>query len=83
MLWGIEWYSNNQLDGETRHWIYSDVVPGVPQTFRTRREAREWNAKNFGYIRTRKDLRNEPHGWRMPKVKNIKVIVQEISTEES
>lgn len=39
---------------------------GMPLLFHTRREARQYRDKHYGYIRHRKDLRQEPHGWRLP-----------------
>jgi hypothetical protein len=64
MIWGILWHSKNKLNGVCEHLIYDH---GLPMLFRTRKEAREWVEKNYGYIKHRKDLRGEPHGWRMPK----------------
>ena len=68
--WGIEWYSKNRLDGESRYIMWEH---GKPLLFDTRDEARCYNNKKYGYIRTRRDLKEEPHGWRMPKV--VRVIV--------
>lgn len=72
MLWGVQWYSKNKLDGANRHIIYVD---GLPALFRTKRKAVEFIDVNYGYIRNRRDLRGEPHGWRIPKP--IKVKIQE------
>lgn len=71
MLWGLKWYSANRLDGVTEYLIYH--VTGVPAVFKTRREAREFATDTFGYIRTRTDLRREPHGWRMPRPVKVQV----------
>lgn len=38
----------------------------MPKFFHTRKEAREYNTKKYGYIKTRKDLRSHPFNWRMP-----------------
>lgn len=62
--WGLEWYSKNKLDGVTRHLIYEDCLPVL---FHSRQEARSFCNENYGYIKTRKDLRKEPHGWRLPR----------------
>ncbi len=70
MLWGLEWRSNNKLDAYYNHLIYEDCLPVI---FKTRRQAREYRNKQYGYIRHRKDLRQEPHGWRLPVP--IKVLV--------
>ena len=62
--WGLEWFSKNRLDGPTRHLIFKNYMPKI---FQTRKEAREFATQEYGYIKTRKDLRSEPHGWRLPK----------------
>jgi hypothetical protein len=62
-----EWYQKNKLDGVTRHFI------GLQQ-FRTRRACRDWIEQEYGYIRTRPDLRREPHCWRVPRAVKVKVI---------
>lgn len=71
-LWALQWRSKNHLNGERRHIINENCLPKL---FLTRREAREWRDKQYGYIRNRKDLRAEPHGWRLPVP--IKVVVTE------
>ena len=35
--------------------------------FRTKKDCQTFINENYAYIRTRKDLREYPHGWRMPK----------------
>ena len=62
MIWGALWRSSNHLDGETRYIMYSD---GFPKMFHTRAKVREWIEENYGYIRLRSDLQEEPHGWQM------------------
>jgi hypothetical protein len=64
ILWGVLWHQRNRLNALMEHLIY---LGGLPVLFNTRREAREWSDKWCGYIRTREDLRREPHGWRMPR----------------
>ena len=61
--WGLLWRSENKTDGKNIRFLFDDATPLL---FRTRREAREWADKKYGYIRTRPDLRAEPHGWKMP-----------------
>lgn len=63
-LWGLQWYSRNQLDGERRYLLWDG--PAKPLLYRTRREARADALKRYGYIKSREDLRAEPHGWRLP-----------------
>ena len=67
-IWGLEWRSNNVLDGERKYLIYQDTLPCM---FKTRREARCYLRDRYGYIRTRPDLRVEPHGWKMPRVTKL------------
>ena len=62
-LWAGMWRSKNKLDGITEHLLYEDCIPVL---FRTRKSAKAWIDKKFGYIRSRKDLRSEPYGWRLP-----------------
>jgi hypothetical protein len=45
--------------------------------FRTRQKAREYINEKYGYIRTRPDLRVEPHGWRIPTAIKVDVVVKE------
>ena len=68
--WGALWYSKNILDGITKHIIYENCLPAL---FRTKKEAMQFIKQKYGYIATRKDLREEPHGWRMPKPIRIKI----------
>ena len=63
-LWAAEWHSCNRLDGERRHILYED---SLPKMFRTRAETRAYIKEKYGYIATRRDLCEEPHGWRMPQ----------------
>jgi hypothetical protein len=37
-----------------------------PALFPTRAAARAWIEDNWGYLRTRFDLKSAPHGWKMP-----------------
>lgn len=68
VFWGILWRSDNSLDGKREYLIY-DRERGVgPALFRTRREARAYRDERFGYIGKRKDLKREPHGWKLPRV---------------
>ena len=64
MDWGVLWISKGGLDGDDQHLVRnSDCLPVL---FKTRREAKAWIDENYGYIKTRKDLRAYPHGWRLP-----------------
>lgn len=72
-LWAGQWYSNNILDGITRHLLYENRLPVL---FRTRRECRQFIKDRYGYIKDRKDLRQEPHGWRLPKAVKVEVVLK-------
>lgn len=82
--WAIKWRSENHLDGKreyllggARHERPSPFGGYKTMVFETRREARQYINKHYGYMRRRKDLRDEPHGWRMPSVVKVRVMVQE------
>ena len=62
--WAVLWHSKNKLDGIREHIIFEERLPRL---FNTWQQARNYAVKKFGYIRFRKDLRSEPHGWRMPR----------------
>jgi len=49
----------------------------LPLLFQTRREAREHIETEYGYIKTRDDLRKPPHNWRLPKAVKLNVILKE------
>jgi len=68
--WGLLWHQVNRLDGLNEHIMFRD---GLPVLFCTRREARQWATKEYGYIKTRSDLRNEPHCWRVPQPVRVTV----------
>ena len=73
IVWGALWRSNNYLDGQCFHII--NEMGALPALFRTRREAREFIEKVYGYIRTRPDLKAEPHGWKMPITVRLQIRV--------
>lgn len=64
--WGALWHSRNRLDG-LKEFLLFEVGEFIPALFTTRRKARAWIAKRYGYIAQRSDLRKEPHGWRLPR----------------
>jgi hypothetical protein len=70
LAWAGAWYSKNKRDGERRHFLYYN---GVIALFITRREAREFIDRQYGYIRTRRDLRIEPFGWRLPRAVKVTI----------
>jgi hypothetical protein len=70
--WAALWRSRNKLDGEISHLM---TVHCVPVLFRTARATTEWIREHYGYIATRKDLRAEPYGWRMPIPVRVEITV--------
>ena len=69
-LWAAEWHEKSRLDGEQKHLIYLGPLPVL---FRTRKKCREYIKQQYGYIAKRPDLREEPHGWRMPQAVKVKI----------
>lgn len=63
--WAAKWTS-----GGKSHLLRRECVPVL---FRTRRECRAWIRKHYGYIAARKDLRDAPHHWRIPRAVRVKV----------
>lgn len=68
--WGAMWYSKSKRGGVHTYLIYRDSIPVL---FNTRAKARAFIKEEYGYIKTRKDLRIEPHGWRMPRPVRVEV----------
>lgn len=75
----------NKLDGHKRWvqlwwWKAPKQANGmkVLALFDTRRECLAWIKEEYGYIAHRKDLRVEPHCWRVPRAKRVTVTVSEI-----
>jgi len=62
-LWAAQWRSKNKLDGETTHIIKVNLIPAL---FKTKRECLAFIKEKYGYIAMRKDLRIDPHGWKVP-----------------
>lgn len=42
-----------------------------PLLFVTKKQAKEYADKEWGYLRKREDIRRAPHFWRMPKIIRI------------
>lgn len=74
--WAVKWVSENTLDGRREYYVGGPKTgaPG-PRLFATRREAREWRDQRYGYFRNRPDLKAEPHGWSLPRVEKVTVII--------
>jgi len=65
------------------HFHFTACVSGFyirhPTIFKTKKAAREWVKLHYGYIAARRDLREYPHGWRMPLV--VPVLNAVVTTE--
>ena len=44
--------------------------------FQTRADCRKHIQEHYGYIKHRKDLQAEPHGWKMPRPVQVTVAIQ-------
>lgn len=77
-MWAPEWRSNNHLDGRRRHLCLWHRHVGIefPTVFSSRRACRKFIEKHYGYIRNRRDLQQEPHGWRIPQAVKVKVKIE-------
>jgi hypothetical protein len=73
ICWSALWRSENKLDGKREHLLFENYFPVM---FRTRKQAREYINARYGYIKERKDLQQEPHGWKMPTPVRIKVVTK-------
>ena len=73
--WGVLWRQKNKLDGVTETFMWAGDRPVL---FSTRAKARVWIEQNYGFIRDHKDLRSEPHGWRMPQAARVDVMVEQV-----
>lgn len=70
MIWAAMWRANNRRNGLTEFLIRRNCLPKL---FKTRREARVWIEKNYGYLKEREDLRAEPLGWLLPRPVKVRV----------
>jgi len=71
--WGVLWRSECRLDGRVERLVSAPWFPLKTALFPSREKAREYSKQKLGYIRNRKDLREEPHGWKTPKVVQVEV----------
>lgn len=71
-LWIPKWATKNRLDGKRSVLVWHKMMPAL---FRSRRECRDFIEREYGYIKNRPDLCQEPHGWTLPKP--VKVIIKE------
>lgn len=78
--WAALWHSKNKLEGVCEHIIFEECMPKL---FIRKKDAMEFIKVRFGYIAKRKDLRAEPHGWRMPKPVKVKVKISQMKINRS
>lgn len=74
--WAVMDRYESRLDGRSETIIWDG---GMPLLFHRRDACRAYIKKRFGYIAGRKDLRAEPHGWRMPKPVRVRVVLEPVS----
>ena len=71
--WAVLWRSECRLDGKVERLVGAPWFPLKTALFASRAKAREYVQQNLGYIKNRKDLRQEPHGWKIPKIVQVEV----------
>jgi len=74
LRWAVKFRSKNKLDGYREYFVFKN---GYPVLFFSRKEAIKFIKEEYGYLKTRKDLRKEPFGWRIPKAIRITVTLKE------
>jgi len=87
LAWAVEWRSL-KAGGEVRFFVGRHRAPAqaVPENmeghdfalFRTRRAARDYIRRHYGYIAQRADLQAQPHGWRMPRPVRVRVTLEAV-----
>lgn len=77
--WAVLFRSENRLDGYREHLLGAHDHPCRTKLFDSRREARNFIAERFAFIKTRRDLRTEPFGWKRPIA--VRVAIQVIEHE--
>jgi len=76
LAWAILKESRNQLDGHRRYLDGDPVCATETRLFRSRAAARREVKERYGYIKDCEDLQKEPHGWRMPRVVQVRVTIE-------
>lgn len=72
--WAVKWEGLYHSDG-----LFESEFGSRPLLFSTRAQARKYINEEWGYIRTRPDLRRPPHNWRMPEAVRVEVILKEVT----
>lgn len=83
--WAIRWRTADWeallgkfYDGPDKYDIPDCVDGYTVMVFSSRKKAREFVKRHFGYIKDRPDLKGPPHNWKTPKVVKVMVTVQEV-----
>lgn len=74
--WAVLWRSDNSRHGKREYLIGEN---GNLPTFGTRQKCREYISQKYGYLRSRPDLKAEPHGWKMPIPVRVKTVIIDVS----
>lgn len=77
--WAVKWRQDNELDGNREYYLCNENGYIL---FKTRFLARQYIADNYGFIRRRQDLQEEPHGWKMPIPVRVLVHLETIDAGE-
>lgn len=90
--WAVKWRSgpdnvDKKVNEHLNYPMPAETKPSWttrhPVFFKTRREARYWAQKHYGYIARRGDLRKYPHDWKPPLVVRATLTVQEITSDDN
>ena len=76
--WAIVWHQKGSPSRCPRHFM-GEAGRGMALLFRTRAQARAYRDKEWGYFRTRTDLRGAPFHWRLPRVIKVDVTIREVA----
>lgn len=73
--WAVKFRSKNKLDGNTEFYVFNQEH-NCHDLFCTRKDAVKFIEERYSYIRTSKDLQQEPHGWKMPIPVRVTVTIE-------
>lgn len=82
--WGVHWRSGpNNVDHKRSEYLVRPVTTlnhqaRQPLCFTTRAEARIWVREHYSYIAARRDLREYPHDWKVPRVVRVTVTTETV-----
>lgn len=76
VCWAVLMQSDSLLDGKVSYLMGEPNGTTRTALFPTRSKARQYIDERHGYIKTRKDLRSEPFGWKVPKAVRVSVAIR-------